>query len=50
MIDGWGISKVVALICILLHLADDKSTLVHVMRGIIRQQAIIWTKVQPGVC
>ena len=33
-----------------LDLTDDKSTLVQVMLGAIRQQAITWANVDPDLC
>ena len=33
-----------------LDVTDDKSTLVQVMVAAVRQQAIIWTNVDPDLC
>ena len=48
-IGGWGISYEIALMWISLYLTDDKSTLVQVMIGALRQQAIIWANVDPDL-
>ena len=50
MIDGWGISCEIALIWMSLDFADDQSTLVQVMLGAIRQQAITWANVDSVLC
>ena len=49
MIDGWGFSCETVPRGMLLVLADDESTLVQVMVGAIRQQAITWANVDTDV-
>ena len=50
MIDGWGISCEIALIWMSLDFTGDQSTLVQVMAGALRQQAITWANVDPDLC
>ena len=47
---GWGISCKIALRRMRLDLTDDKSTLVQVMAGAWRHQAITWANVDPDLC
>ena len=50
IINGWGISREFTLKWLPQDLSDDKSTLVQVMGGAIRQQAITWANVDPDLC
>ena len=50
VIHDWDTSYDIALRWVSLYLTDDKSTLVQVMAGAIRQQAITWTNVDPDLC
>ena len=49
-IAGWGIACEISLIWMSLHLTDGQSTLVQVMTGAIRQQAITRASVDPDLC
>ena len=50
VIDGWGIPCELALRWMSLDLTDYKSTLVQVMAGAVRQQAITWANIDPDLC
>ena len=50
VIDVWGICCEIALIWMSLDFTDNQSTLVQVMFGAVRQQAITWAKVDPDLC
>ena len=47
-IGGWGISYEIALTWISLYFTGDKSTMVGL--GALKQQAMIWTNVDPDLC
>ena len=50
MIDGWGISCEINLRWMSMDFTDDNSTLVQVVFGAIRQQAITYANVDPDLC
>ena len=50
VIDVWGIPCEIALILMSLDFTDDQSTLVQVMVGAVRQQAITWANVDQDLC
>ena len=45
VIDGWGITCEISIIWMSLDFTDDQSTLIQVMVGVVKQQAITWTYV-----
>ena len=53
LIDFWGITCEIALRRISMDFIDDKSILIQVLawcRQAVRQQAITWANVDPGLC
>ena len=49
VIDGWCISCEIALGWMPLKLIDGKSTLIQIMLGTVRQQAMTWTSVNQDI-